>query len=165
MKTSPTPNIDDGLTADLRRFIRCKVGNPADVEEILNTTLLQLAGIVIRENRNGCAFIVAARQVSQFYRHRRRKPQLVGGEAYEVAVNEAAIPYDQYAAIDARDFLERVTEDLPDNQRAAALLVYSEGLSYEDAAKRLGLKTNTFKKHLAQALAGMRRKALILKLI
>jgi RNA polymerase sigma-70 factor (ECF subfamily) len=54
--------------------------------------------------------------------------------------------------------LHEVLAQLSPNCRAAVLLQYRDGLSYEDIAKRLGVSTHMVKKYLTQALGHCRRR-------
>jgi RNA polymerase sigma-70 factor (ECF subfamily) len=52
---------------------------------------------------------------------------------------------------------DRVRE-LPEKQRAALLLVYVEGRTYEEAAERSGIPLGSLKRYLREGLAALREK-------
>ena len=54
--------------------------------------------------------------------------------------------------------LREVLQQLPPKCRAAVVLQYWHGLSYEEIAQRLGVSTHMVKKHLSQALVHCRRR-------
>jgi RNA polymerase sigma-70 factor (ECF subfamily) len=54
--------------------------------------------------------------------------------------------------------LREVLQQLPPKCRAAVILQYWHGLSYEEIAQRLGVSTHMVKKHLSQALVHCRRR-------
>ncbi len=54
--------------------------------------------------------------------------------------------------------LREVLEQLPPKCRAAVVLQYWHGLSYQEIAARLGISTNMVKKYLRQALTHCRRR-------
>jgi RNA polymerase sigma factor (sigma-70 family) len=54
--------------------------------------------------------------------------------------------------------LREVLQQLPPKCRAAVVLQYWHGLSYEEIAQRLGVSTHMVKKHLSQALLHCRRR-------
>ena len=56
------------------------------------------------------------------------------------------------------DRLREVLNQLPPKCRAAVVLQYWHGLSYEDIAERLGVSTHMVKKYLSQALLHCRRR-------
>jgi RNA polymerase sigma factor (sigma-70 family) len=63
--------------------------------------------------------------------------------------------------LDAQQRIERLREvlhQLPPKCRAAVVLQYWHGQSYEEIAQRLGISTHMVKKYLSQALAHCRRR-------
>jgi RNA polymerase sigma-70 factor (ECF subfamily) len=54
--------------------------------------------------------------------------------------------------------LREVLQQLPPKCRAAVVLQYWHGLSYEEIAQRLGVSTHMVKKHLSHALVHCRRR-------
>ena len=55
-------------------------------------------------------------------------------------------------------WLSHVLSELPPKCRAALVLQYWHGLSYEEIAQRLGVSTNMVKKYLSQALVHCRER-------
>ncbi|MFX8731574.1 sigma factor-like helix-turn-helix DNA-binding protein, partial [Acinetobacter baumannii] len=65
------------------------------------------------------------------------------------------VPADQHERLAAREVLARLG-DLPDDQRAALMLVAVEGLSYEEVAAVQGVPVGTVMSRLSRARARLR---------
>lgn len=58
---------------------------------------------------------------------------------------------------DTRQMIDDVVDTLPERQKIAYRLCHQEGLSYEEAAKRMGISVNTLKTHMKRALQVVRK--------
>ncbi len=72
-----------------------------------------------------------------------------------VEAAQSAAPPDQHERLAAREVLARLA-DLPDDQRAALMLVAVEGLSYEEVAAVQGVPVGTVMSRLSRARARLR---------
>jgi RNA polymerase sigma-70 factor (ECF subfamily) len=72
---------------------------------------------------------------------------------YEPSLSRAA---GQEQSVELRD-LDRALAKLPDEQRAAILLIGLEGMSYEAAAEILGIPTGTVRSRLSRGREELRR--------
>lgn len=87
--------------------------------------------------------------------------QLRQHKAVSVLGEEEAASTDMVARVDDRMEIEQVLGALPERSREALLLVYSDGLGSDEAAKRLGTTRAAFQKLLQRSRvlfrAGLRR--------
>ncbi|GAB4425819.1 MAG: RNA polymerase sigma-70 factor [Bacteroidia bacterium] len=65
-------------------------------------------------------------------------------------------PADTLAFDELRQILDRAVAQLPTGSREAFVLVRQDGLSYQEAADRLGISVNTLKTQLGRALKRLR---------
>ena len=79
--------------------------------------------------------------------------------------NESSDPLQWLLMEERREAVRRSMEQLPDRDREILLLKYSEGLSYEQIAERLGLSPSAVQSRLHRARGRLRQQLLALKLL
>jgi RNA polymerase sigma-70 factor, ECF subfamily len=90
-----------------------------------------------------------------FYSEHRRRGREVQDTECTYAATLATLP-DQEEKVAHRDFLAAL-QKLPPDQREALLLVGAEGLSYEEAARIMGVAEGTIKSRVHRARANLAR--------
>ncbi|MFL1377355.1 MULTISPECIES: sigma-70 family RNA polymerase sigma factor [unclassified Nocardiopsis] len=148
------PALDDlvRLTRDdVRRHIARRV--PADrVEELVQETYLRvlraLPGFGGRCPVRAWLLAIARNTVADRYRHDAARPRCTGSAAAE---GPAPGRFDEQLA------LRSLVDALPADRRRAFLLTRVAGLSYEEAARTLGVPIGTVRSRVARARADLRR--------
>ena len=79
--------------------------------------------------------------------------------------NESPDPLQWLLMEERREAVRRSMEQLPDRDREILLLKYSEGLSYEQIAERLGQSPSAVQSRLHRARGRLRKQLLALKLL
>jgi len=160
-KLKPFHQVVNEYRPQLHRYLRSKLGNEADVEEIAQESYLRLLRVdmpeLIRQPQN-YLFRIAANIVHDFYLKQRRQPKFVEFEtAIETDVEgEAMSPEDELSCRDAARKLEKIIAPLPAKQQAAFLLKKRDGLSHEEIAKRLGISVHSSRSYVSKCIAHCR---------
>lgn len=140
----------------LRRYARALVRDRDGADDLVQDCLERAIARRGQWRRDGPLLPWLYRILLNCWRddHRRRaaRPVLVPIEG----VAEPARPGGQEAHLALRE-LHRAMGLLPEDQRAALLLVSVEGLSLADAAKVLGIPEGTLASRLGRARAGLRQ--------
>ena len=141
----------------LRLFIARRVGNQADVEDILQEVFLRiqqrLATLKDADRLVAWAYQITRNAIVDYYRSPARQREIASGGSTEV--ESSALP----AAVEASDrdadpaelrrelssCLRPMIEQLPDPYREAIVLVELEGITNRAAAERLGLSSSGVK--------------------
>jgi RNA polymerase sigma factor (sigma-70 family) len=166
--------IEDVLAREggrLRSFIRRRVADAADVEDVLQDVLFEL----VRANRmlvpiefvTGWLFRVARNRITDLFR--KQKPEAwadAGGvdEMGEPRLLEEMLPTpeDGPEAMAMRrallDELERAIGALPEDQRAVFVAHEIEGLSFKEIAEETGVNVNTLLSRKRLAVIQLRRR-------
>lgn len=139
----------------LRAFAMSLTRDPHDGDDLSQTTLLFIwrsrdtfqAGT----DFSAWAFrILRNANISRIRNHRLR------GEKIAIDEVQLTAPDDQHAIIESRQ-LRTAIERLPGPMREAITLVALSGLTYEDAAKRVGCAVGTLKSRVFRARAVLAR--------
>ena len=155
----------------LRSFIRRRVDDAADVEDVLQDVLYEL----VRANRmlvpiefvTGWLFRVARNRITDLFR--RQRPEswtAVGGvdEAGEPRLIEEILPSpeDGPLALAMRrallEELDRAIGALPEDQRAVFVAHEIDGLSFKEIAEETGVNVNTLLSRKRLAVRQLRRR-------
>jgi RNA polymerase sigma-70 factor (ECF subfamily) len=113
----------------------------------------QATGTPMPEQLRPWLFAIARNAVVDAVRHRARRPGLVPGPEH---VDHHGDPFDQYARFDDADLVRAGLDTLPPAKCAALVAVFIDGLSYEQAAARLGVPVGTVKSRVFSALRALR---------
>ena len=142
--------------ARLRNFIRRRVADPSDVEDILQDVFSRLVEanrlLMPIEHVTGWLFRVARNRITDLFR--KKKPAsfadaAVEGEEGELLEIEDLVPSPDagpealYLRNVLLDELELALDELPDEQREVFLAHELEGQSFKEMAAETGLKVNT----------------------
>jgi RNA polymerase sigma factor (sigma-70 family) len=149
--------------ADLRRFLRARLGNARAADDTAQEAFLRLhvaqTSCEIR-NPRGFLFAVATNLAIDVIRKRMRRDrytQPVGGDgAIESAADRGRSPEQRMVARQQLEAAIAVIDDLPPKCQQVFLLHRFEGLSYTDIARRLGITKKGVEYHMTQALSRLR---------
>ena len=159
--------ISDVVTREqsrLRTFIRRRVADPRDAEDILQDVFYELVEAYRMmkpvEQVTAWLFRVARNRITDLFRRRVREGDRVDVESHET--DEAAFPEELLpsaaagpeAAFARRVLLEELyeaLEELPEEQREVFIAHEIEGYSFKEIAERTGVGVNTLlsRKHYA----------------
>jgi RNA polymerase sigma factor (sigma-70 family) len=157
--------IIDAERSRLRNFIRRRVPNEADVEDLLQEVFYELieAYRLMKPVQRWSAwmFRVARNRIIDLFRKKRQEafgsdPVTVSdeGEALpleEVLTSPDAGPAEAYARTVLLEELEEALDELPQEQREVFIAHEIEGYSFKEIAARTGVRVNTLlsRKHYA----------------
>lgn len=163
-------NLDDIIKENeprLRSFVRLRLGNSDDADDIVQDTFYQfLRTISIMDNPIGQVtswlYTVAHNLVINHGKKRREEEMqqrhyVDDEDAYMADLSEIMVTsdHDSPEMLMLRnmvwDELEKALSELPEEQRKAMEMTEIQGLSVKDAAKEMGVSVNTFlsRKHYA----------------
>jgi RNA polymerase sigma factor (sigma-70 family) len=148
----------------LRNFIRRRVPNPADVEDIVQEVFYELVEanrlLMPIEHVTGWLFRVARNRITDLFR--KKKPESFSDAAIEDEEGEVlniedllpsaeAGPEAAYVRNIVLEELARALEDLPREQREVFVAHELEGRSFKELSAEMGLGVNTLlsRKHYA----------------
>jgi RNA polymerase sigma factor (sigma-70 family) len=167
MMAEQDERISEAIDRDktrLRNFIRRRVADPSDAEDILQEVFYELVETYRLmkpiEQVGAWLFRVARNRITDLFR--RRKPEASTNDPVIVEEGEFltvedllpsqdAGPEAAYARTVLLEELEDALEELPDEQREVFLAHEIEGRSFKDLAVETGLSVNTLlsRKHYA----------------
>jgi len=167
MMTEQDERISEAINRDktrLRNFIRRRVADPSDAEDILQEVFYELVETYRLmkpiEQVGAWLFRVARNRITDLFR--KRKPEastndpVVADEGEFVTLEDMlpsrdAGPEAAYARTVLLEELEDALEELPEEQRDVFLAHEIEGRSFKDLAIETGLSVNTLlsRKHYA----------------
>jgi RNA polymerase sigma factor (sigma-70 family) len=167
MMAEQDERISEAIDRDktrLRNFIRRRVADPSDAEDILQEVFYELveAYRLMKpiEQVGAWLFRVARNRITDLFR--KRKPEastndpVIVGEGESLTVEDLlpsrdAGPEAAYARTVLLEELEDALEELPEEQREVFLAHEIEGRSFKDLAIETGLSVNTLlsRKHYA----------------
>jgi RNA polymerase sigma factor (sigma-70 family) len=166
--------ISDAVTRvqpRLRNFIRRRVGDPRDAEDILQEVFAELVEanrlLMPIEHVSGWLFRVARNRITDFFR--KKKPEtlsdaVVGGEDEEWRHLEDLLPSPDagpealYARNVLLDELELALDELPPEQRDVFVAHELEGRSFKEMAAETGLGVNTLLSRKRYAVRRLRER-------
>lgn len=156
----PLRQVVDEYRPNLHRFLRSKLGNEADVEEIAQESFLRLLRVevpeLIRQPQN-YLFRIASNIVHDFYLKRSNAPDFVDYDT-AIEVGDGSALEDELDRRDNIRKLEALIENLPPKQKAAFLLKKRDGLRHEEIAKRLDISVYSSRTYVSKTLAHCRMK-------
>jgi RNA polymerase sigma-70 factor (ECF subfamily) len=149
----------------LRAFVGRRVPNAADVEDIVQSVLLQMHRRVDQlrqqDRIDAWGYRIARRTVADHFRSSSRRRELPSGDSSDI---EALQADDHRRASDEPDARREVVSclapvlgSLPATDREAIVLAEVEGHRLADAAARLGISLSGMKSRVQRARARMRR--------
>ncbi len=147
----------DEFQTGLRTFVRGRISNPADAEDVLQEILMKLhvgADSVDDSDRvAGWVFRVARNAVTDHYRKSARsRVQTLSEEPESVDIESIDDSAEAELAYCVRPFIDQ----LPEPYREAVTLVDIEGLSQGEAAKRSGIELSAMKSRVQRGRKQLR---------
>src|SRR5215203_5037176 len=157
--------------ARLRNFIRQRVPDSRDAEDILQDVFYELVEanrlVMPIEHVTGWLFRVARNRITDLFRS--RKPQAEGGGGADDGDSESqrwedllpspdAGPEAVYARNLLLDELESAIDELPEEQRAVFVAHELEGRSFKEMAAETGVSVNTLLSRKRYAVRHLRER-------
>ena len=155
----------------LRNFIRRRVPDPRDAEDVLQDVFYRLVEanrlLMPIEHVTGWLFRVARNRITDLFR--KKKPELFSDAAIADEEGEALQIEDLLPSPDAGpealyfrnlllDELELALDELPDEQREVFVAHELEGRSFKDLAAETGLSVNTLLSRKRYAVLHLRER-------
>jgi len=145
----------------LRNFIRRRVGNAADVDDLVQDTCVEalrcLNGYRGNSRPETWLFGIAMNLVRGHYKHAHTRTIFVEEEAgLDAQEDMSEDPLDTLARNQEIERMFRLVEDLPENASAVLRLVFDERLTYEQAASRLQIPVGTVRSRISRVRALLR---------
>jgi RNA polymerase sigma factor (sigma-70 family) len=155
----------------LRNFIRRRVPDPGDAEDILQDVFYRLVEanqlLMPIEHVTGWLFTVARNRITDLFR--KKKPEsfsdaTVEDENGELLAMEDLLPSSdvgpeaQYLRQVLLDELELAVDELPDEQRAVFIAHEVEGRSFKEMAAETGVSVNTLLSRKRYAVLHLRER-------
>lgn len=142
----------------LHNFIRRRVGNGADVDDLVQDTCLEalrsLKHYQGRSRPETWLFGIAVNLVRGHYKHARTKPVFEREEeGVDVQAEMAEDPRETIERLQEVSRMLDVVEGLPESFAQVLTLVFDEQLTYEQAATRLKIPIGTVRSRIARARA------------
>jgi RNA polymerase sigma factor (sigma-70 family) len=155
----------------LRNFIRRRVPNPSDAEDIVQEVFYELLEanhlLMPIEHLTGWLFRVARNRIIDFFRRTKTESLgdnvVVGDEDDELNFEDLlpspdAGPDAQYARKALLDELELAIDELPKEQRDVFVAHELEGRSFDEIARDSGVSVNTLLSRKRYAVLRLRRR-------
>jgi RNA polymerase sigma factor (sigma-70 family) len=146
----------------LRRFLRARVRNFADVPDIMQEVylrMLRVSNVESVRSPEAYLFTVAQHVVQQ---HTLRYAAMPSVELEKVLGTHAdsmhADPALELIAMQSLDRLQETLDELSPNARAVFMLSRRDGLSFDEIAVQLGVSIPMVKKYLMKALVRFRER-------
>jgi RNA polymerase sigma factor (sigma-70 family) len=154
----------------LRRFIRRRVRDPRDAEDVLQDVFQALVEanrlLMPIDHVTGWLFRVARNRITDLFR--RRKPESLDAAALagdderldleDLLPSPDAGPEALYARSVLLDELELAIEELPEEQREVFVAHEIEGLSFKEMAAAAGVSINTLLSRKRYAVLRLRKR-------
>jgi RNA polymerase sigma factor (sigma-70 family) len=152
--------------ARLRGFIRKRVPDPADAEDILQDVFYELveATRLVRpvEQVGAWLFSVARNRITDLFRKRKSAPieplDADAGDLEDLVPSAEAGPEAAYARRILLEELEAALDELPDEQRGVFIAHELEGRSFKELAAETGAALNTLLSRKRYAVLHLRRR-------
>jgi RNA polymerase sigma factor (sigma-70 family) len=154
----------------LRRFIRRRVGDPRDAEDVLQDVFSALVEanrlLMPIDHLTGWLFRVARNRITDLFR--RKRPESLGDAAVvegdellrleDLLPSPAAGPEALYARNLLLDELEMAMDELPVEQREVFVAHELEGRSFKEMAAETGVSVNTLLSRKRYAVLHLRKR-------
>jgi RNA polymerase sigma factor (sigma-70 family) len=148
----------------LRNFIRRRVPDPGDAEDILQEVFYELVEAVRLmkplEQVGAWLFRVARNRIIDRFRRKAPEPPVTQSEARlleELLPSPDAGPEEAYAYGVLLDELDAALDELPEEQRAVFIAHELEGRSFKELAAESGVNVNTLISRKHYAVVHLRR--------
>lgn len=129
----------------LRNFIRRRVADPRDVEDIVQEVFSELVEanqmLMPIDHITGWLYRVARNRIIDLFR--RKKPERFDEEGEERLLSPSAGPEDAYERSALLDEIEDAIDELPKAQRDVFIAHEIDGKSFKEIAAETGVNVNT----------------------
>jgi RNA polymerase sigma factor (sigma-70 family) len=156
----------------LRNFIRRRVPDPSDAEDIVQEVFYELVEanrlLMPIEHVTGWLFRVARNRIIDLFRKKRREtsgsdPVAVSDEGEALLLEDVlpspdAGPAEAYARTVLLDELEEALDELPEEQRDVFIAHEIDGYSFKEIAARTGVSVNTLLSRKRYAVLHLRER-------
>jgi RNA polymerase sigma factor (sigma-70 family) len=146
----------------LRRFIRRRVADPRDAEDILQDVFHALVAanrlLMPIEHVTGWLFRVARNRITDVFRERRPEVSSEYLQLDDLLPSADAGPEEEYARSVLLDELERALSELPPEQRDVFIAHELEGRSFKQIAAATGVGINTLLSRKRYAVLRLRER-------
>lgn len=139
----------------IRAYLNNKLGDPATADDLTQEAFLRLAEGGATAVVHGRAWLYrTAHNLAVDYNRQvtRRRTDPMDMEILSAIADEAPKPDEAAAARDALDRLRTVLEELPERTQQVFVATRMDGLTYSEAAERLGISDSSVQKHLSRAV-------------
>lgn len=138
-------DVVDREQSRLRRFIRRRVSDPRDADDILQEVFAELVEanrlLMPIDHVTGWLFRVARNRITDLFR--KKKPESFDDTFEDLLPSPDAGPEARYARQVLLDELALAIEELPEEQRDVFIAHELHGRSFKDMAAETGLSINT----------------------
>ena len=152
-------DVVDREGSRLRNFIRRRVADPRDVEDIVQDVFSELVEanplLMPIDHVTGWLFRVARNRIIDLFR--RKKPERFD-DGEDLLPSLDAGPEDAYARSVLLDELEDAIDELPKDQRDVFIAHEIDGRSFKDISAETGVNVNTLLSRKRYAVMHLRRR-------
>lgn len=146
----------------LRRFLRRRVRNAADIPDLVQEVFLRLLRVPHHQSiRSPEAYLMTiARHVAQQHRSGAAQEHCAHLEDVlaDLRSSSEADPVLELTAEECREGIEEVLRGMPPKVQATFLLHRRDGLTMDQVSERLGISRHMAKKYLVKALVQFRKR-------
>jgi len=144
----------------LRNFIRRRVPDPRDAEDVLQDVFYELVEanrlLMPIEHVTGWLFQVARNRITDLFRS--KQPESFGDSVEDLLPSADAGPEESYARNVLLDELALAVDELPAEQREVFIGHELEGRSFKDMAAATGVSVNTLLSRKRYAVLHLRKR-------
>ena len=153
-------DVVDREQSRLRRFIRRRVSDPRDAEDILQEVFSELVEanrlLMPIEHVTGWLFRVARNRITDLFR--KKQPESFNDTFEDLLPSPDAGPEARYARQVLLDELALAIEELPEEQRDVFIAHELHGRSFKDMAAETGVSINTLLSRKRYAVLQLRER-------
>jgi len=157
-------DVVDREQSRLRRFIRRRVPDPRDAEDILQDVFFELVEanrlLMPIDHVTGWLFRVARNRITDLFR--KKKPESFDETFEDLLPSPDAGPEARYARHVLVDELALALEELPEEQRDVFIAHEVQGRSFKDMAAETGVSINTLLSRKRYAVLHLRERLQII---
>lgn len=144
------------------RILRSRVGDAHAAEDCLQNVAVAVwsredTRPSVPEKVAPWLYRLTVRAAINFHRHRGRRPALALGDSQQELAASQPEPLEWLLERERDQQVGRALEQLPPRDREILLLKYTQGWTYEQLARRLGVKSKTIEYRLLRARNKLRR--------
>jgi RNA polymerase sigma-70 factor (ECF subfamily) len=144
----------------LHRFLRGKLRNPADVDDLTKEVyrrLLATPDDAQIDNPLGYLYGTAHHALAEHYEQQRHHEHVVmDSDAAEAATEATIVPDDMAERLNLQQQIDRALAQLTPRQQKVLIMHKRDGLSYDEIAVLLNISWETVSRHIVDAKARLR---------